>query len=221
MKRPIIFSTPMVQAIIEGRKIMTRRVFRNPYHPSLKAEPCDCSPTEGLVEVEFYNDLIALNGKLIEELRGHRRWTGCPHGVPGDGLWVRETWNLHGRPDISESKFIYKADKSESISKILPWKPSIYMPKIACRICLEITSIRFEMIQDISKNDAIREGIKVGFDRDDPSTPLYYFYPCGDLRDDSYVTDPICSFYSLWRSINGQKSWDNNPFVWVIEFKRV
>lgn len=94
------------------------------------------------------------------------------------------------------------------------------MPKAACRLFLEITNIRVERLQDISEDDAIREGIKSEIFTPN-SEKCYYFYPCNDLRDDSYIDLPKTSFYSLWQSINGPESWDENPWVWVIEFKRV
>lgn len=213
--RPILFSTPMVQAILSGRKTMTRRIWRNPYHPLLEAIPCDCSPTEGLIEIEFQKDLIALNGKFIESLKGQRRWLGCPHGVPGDGLWVRETWLFQDRIYIG---YKYKADLSDEAAKIVRWKPSIYMPKAACRINLEIKQIRFERLNAISKADAISEGIKVIRERN-PLPLVYKNY--ADKKEDSGYYDPRMSFFSLWDSIHGFGAVELNPWVWVIEFDKI
>jgi len=229
-ERPIIFSTPMVKAILEGRKTMTRRIFRNPYHPSLCAEPCDCSPTEGLIEVEFQNDLIAFNAKLIEKMKNDRRWIHCPYGAPGDRFWVRETFFHTGSEEylnkLTRKPYFYKATISDldrlSIEEFMlehgiKWKPSLYMPKDAHRICLEITKIRFERLSDISENDAKLEG-SCSSDEDlsmdqrmgnynNPSNRVY-----GDIR---------LGFKRLWKSIYGDDSWDANPWVWVIEFEKI
>jgi hypothetical protein len=208
MEKPIIFSTPMVRAILDGTKTMTRRIFRCPWHPLLGPVPCDVSPTEGMVEIEFTNDLIALNGKLIQRMKGDRSWVICPYGVPGDRLWVRETWQK-----IEGNRFIYKADPLIWGGK---WKPSIFMPRAASRITLEITRIRFEKLMDISEKDAKSEGVEL--------LPSGYWKSYNTKPGDSLVNElsnPVSSFESLWRSINGNESWVNNPWVWVIEFERI
>ena len=136
----------------------------------------------------------------------------CPYGKPGDKLWVRETWNKHGglltyHADgdwVAEYKS--KHDKTNLTAvyeaKMLKWNPSNNMPRWASRITLEITGVRVERLQDITNNDALDEG-----------TP--------DLRTIENGWDMRRCFQDLWEQINGVGSWGENPWVWVIEFKKV
>lgn len=192
--RPILFSTPMVEAILSGQKTMTRRI--------LKVKGCKPFIPDNTWDI----DTISKWNKDFN-----------PYGKVGDILWVRETFSNGNIENKKHTGFRYKAD-DESFN--VKWKPSLFMPKDACRIFLEITEIRVERLQEISNEDCINEGIKREIF---PPTgkQYFYFYPCKDLRDDSYLDCPKTSFYSLWKSINGQKNWDDNPFVWVISFKRV
>lgn len=192
--RPILFSTPMIQAIIAGQKTMTRRI--------LKVKGCKPFIPDNTWDI----DSISKWNKDFN-----------PYGKVGDILWVRETFSNGNIENKKHTGFRYKAD-DESFN--VKWKPSLFMPKDACRIFLEITEIRIERLQEISNEDCINEGIKREIF---PPTgeQCFYFYPCKDLRDDSYLDCPKTSFYSLWKSINGQKNWDDNPFVWVISFNRV
>jgi hypothetical protein len=121
----------------------------------------------------------------------------CPYGQPGDRLWVRETFMAaKGANDV---KYYYRATLDTNAAD-LPWKPSIHMPRVACRILLEITDVRVERLNGISVKDATLEG-----------------YP-QDWGDDPGA---IPWFIHLWQSINGPDSWNANPWVWVIEFKRI
>jgi len=136
----------------------------------------------------------------------------CRHGQPGDRLWVRETWqHLHNEGQKAEEfeqwqqnsiDCFYLADESSPNNKPMSgrWRPSIHMPRWASRITLEITDVRVERLQDISNEDAVAEGIGT---------------PC-DMR---YAA--LDAFKPLWESINGHDSWEANPWVWVIEFKRI
>lgn len=202
-ERPILFSTPMVQAILEGRKTMTRRVVK---------------PQSAILSDEMARSL-----GIQPPIKQNQPVISCPYGQPGDVLWVRETYHhtscLNLSPDDETYGYVYKADNQPwDDLENWNWKPSIYMPKEAARIWLQITNVRVERLQYISEEDAIAEGIlKEKYDGID----IYYFYPCNDLRDDSYIDNPITSFYSLWKSINGQDSWNANPWVWVVEFKRI
>lgn len=170
---PILFSTPMVQAILDERKTQTRRIVK-----------------EQILG-------IARPGE-------HK----CPYGQPGDVLWVRETfqtWRLG---------YIHKATWSTELPENIKWKPGIHMPKEACRLFLEIVSVRVERLQDISEQDAISEGVK--------STYVHLFqeerYKDYHLDVDGEFRNPVTSFKTLWESINGEDSWESNPWVWVIEF---
>lgn len=169
-ERPILFSTPMVRAILGGRKTQTRRVVK------------------------------AQHSSLVENLIDNWEGRPFPFGKPGDRLWVRETWTHDDEGNIS-----YRAQMDDWVE--CPgnkWKPSIFMPRIASRITLEISTIRVERLQDISEEDAKAEG---------PS------------QHPEYPKEFYCSwrkaYQVLWDSINGPGSWDRNPWVWVIEFKGV
>lgn len=212
---PILFSTPMVQAILEGRKTMTRRVCcdngedvegftyveNNPTFPETwkgkKAQPYT-----GWV-VKYKNLALHLPRK-------------CPYGKVGDILWVRETWQPIEHPEV---KYRYKADHKNA--KDVIWKPSIFMPKEACRLFLQVESVKVERLHDISVEDAIAEGIKPvqSFNSGEgiPRRQLYENY-C----DHGYTEVlPKDSFMSLWFKINGEESWNANPFVWCISFKKI
>lgn len=201
-ERPILFSTPMVQAILSGRKTQTRRrVKKN-------------EPIEWLDEIGFTPEFVADPGNFF-----------CPYGKPGDLLWVRETWLELDRSHIITSPYVYKANtdavaeeaRKDYIKAGYPyqWRPSIYMPKAAARIWLEITEISVERLQDISEEDAIAEGIKTTWINDDSSCNKFKNY----INNGKGSLSPKDSFRSLWESINGAESWDLNPWLWVVKFK--
>lgn len=193
---PIIFSTTMVQAILEGRKTMTRRVIKpQPYLD----ERYNLHTWDGpRPKAKRYTGSIAsthLDG-LLESLSFHGKYQ------PGDVLWVRETYQTSWNEKAKKWEPIYKADGGVWIDDdgMVKWKPSIHMPKAACRIFLEVTSIRVERLQDITYVDGI---IQEGYPKEHPGC------------------SPIEWFENLWAKINGQDSWNSNPWVWVIEFKRI
>jgi len=181
-ERPILFSAPMVRAILDGRKTQTRRV--------VKPQPRPDRPPRIAVGVRGWD------GNQFTTVRS-------PYGLAGDRLWVRETWR-QAYPKTSYSEgIVYRADKPKALgmdeySDRHKWRPSIFMARAASRITLEVTGARIERLQAISKADAIAEGVE-------------YEFPI----------DPRDAFRSLWWSINGAESWDANPWVWVVEFKRV
>lgn len=179
--KPILFSTEMVQAILDGRKTQTRRVVQlTNYHPSLKHKQPE------VMKIEDFKVYDA-NGDFDGNLR-------MKYGNIGDILWVRETfttWN---------EEFCYKADNLRE-NKLLSWKPSIHMPKEAARIFLKIKNVRVERLHDVSRGDCMSEGC-----------------PFPNIARE---TNPKEWFTSLWKSINGEESWNSNPWVWVIEFERV
>jgi len=131
---------------------------------------------------------------------------------PNDILYVRERFetDTDGKPKYYAGNIEVKHNRTyEQLTK---WTPSIYMPKKYARIWLQVTEIQAEHLNSISKEDAKAEGIR-------RHKNLYYFYPYGDLRDDTYIeNDPQISFYSLWVSHFGKKSWEDNPWVWIIKF---
>lgn len=213
-ERPILFSAPMVRAILAGTKTQTRRALRD--------QPC---------MLPYFNRghlSIRVRGAVYQAFSPNFPPVRCPYGQPGDRLWVRETWlDLQGTGveyrdrDGRLQRCAYGADTppgshGDEARKDygLKWRPSIHMPRWANRITLEITGVRVERLQDISEADAISEGIESAYEswRDYRTDPAVNF-PCAD--------SPISSYQTLWESINGTGSWDANPWVWVLEFKRI
>ena len=214
---PILYSTPMVQAILEDRKTKTRRLRG--------LEEMNNCPDKWLPYAGDY--FIDGNGRLNQKFYipgGYSSHAVCPYGKVGDVLWVRETFQsiLVGGENGMESAFIYKADDDcykDTIEDWGGWKPSIFMPKSACRIFLKITDIKVERLQDISEDDAIKEGVllhergKHWLNYLDQKHGLTQFiYNCRSAKQ---------SFQTLWELINGRESWYVNPFVWVISFKQI
>lgn len=204
--RPILFSTPMVQAILEGRKTQTRRIVKLPnFHPSvLEKQISKMTIKEGIV-YDGNNEVI-----------GTIKW---PYQV-GDVLWVRETFHENIAPALVGT-FYYKASIDPSWD--LKWKPSLFMPKAACRIFLKLKAIRIERLDQISEADAMAEGVL------EDNLFGHVCYECGknghlgakDLCKDGFFFKAVDSFKSLWKSINGNDSWNNNPYVFVYEFERI
>lgn len=191
--KPILFSTEMVQAILEGRKKMTRRTKGI---PNFKHDDYKCLDMgNGWFWFERYKysfDRIQLKAPYYT----------------GDILWVRESFFIS-----SDRCFLYKADLIRYLTK--GWKPSIHMPKEACRIFLKVTDVRCERLHEITEQDAMDEGIKYRF------SILFNENRYEDYLDpESQWRSSISSFKSLWAKINGQASWDANPYVWVISFER-
>ena len=222
-ERPILFSGPMVLALLAGTKTQTRRAAKL---------PVVCA--EGSVS-EVVPSLLPNRGDLWDFRRrlDNPMAVRCPYGQPGDRLWVRETWSpdptdvdgwgytawagcregqIAGVPErFRHPRFCnYAADW---LHGPIRWTPSIHMPRWASRITLEITSVRVERLQDISEADALAEGIaQVVRDK----LPVQQ---CGEY--DGIDVDPVDLYRDSWESINGPDSWDDNPWVWVVEFKPV
>ena len=196
-ERPILFSAPMVCAILEGRKTQTRRVVK-----------CDGIDLAGPCGNRLTGDTF-LSGR---DWAGNHALLRCPYGKPGDRLWVRETWRIDGLSTKCALEIgrrhtdglSFRADMyGDRSCDDCPWIPSIHMPRWASRITLEITTIRVERLQDISAEDCIAEGIST------------------QLREHDATCDLQSKYKALWQSIYGPGSWDANPWVWVLEFKRV
>jgi hypothetical protein len=214
-ERPILFSAPMVLAILAGTKTQTRRAVKLPHENRLGVwEPTRFGGPNGG---------RTATGNTIPEQGGiwHTR-TGdhlaCPYGQPGDQLWVRETFaRIDGQtqPWIeTDYKATYKlGDRlGDTLGIKKRWTPSIHMPRHASRISLAITGVRVECLQDISEADAQAEGI--GY------SERFGGY-CIGMAQHFHSHDPLESFLSLWASINGGDSARANPWVWVVEFKRI
>ena len=229
--RPILFSAPMVRAILEGRKTQTRRIAK----PMKGGFVC----TGKYVMKGQESDPFAAYESPTETRKPARRDI---YGSPGDHLWVKETFFAWGRWEARFSPkkardewhfidmtlecgeaYLYASDgvsdtrtfvKRRSDVAPMFWKrPAIFMPRHASRLLLEVTGIRVEQLQDIDENGAMAEGVvcaRVG--------NLFTFAVPG--TDIERLSGPA-AFMRLWASINGMESWDANPWVWVVEFKRV
>ena len=202
-ERPILFSAPMVRAILDGSKTQTRRVVK---------------PQPQMVTNHTISTWDGPPAALQYQLE--RMGRGCPYGKPGDRLWVREAFlGWYKTADKSFSHVAaYRADGYE-LEASERWTPSIHMPRAASRITLEVTGVRVERLQDISEADAIAEGIDRAPSMGKPGAFQWCDYRLP--RDPSeWFNDPVRSYQSLWDLINGPGSWDANPWVWVVELKR-
>lgn len=220
----------MVRAILEGRKTQTRRVLKP--QPDLV--------TDGFA-VRFTPD-DQRHGRLGVSMQ-------CPYGQVGDRLWVRETW--HPDPDADSEAWFDHTDSYVSWAgcgsridgvpvalrspesciyregwngSALKWRPGIHMPRWASRITLEVTGVRVEGLQDITHEQAIAEGVHA-IDVGSGYQPRYSAINASwadvvEQQADAYE-DATMAFRDLWQSINGAGSWDANPWVWVVEFKRL
>jgi hypothetical protein len=221
-ERPILFNGPMVRALLDGSKTQTRRIVKGQ------------TPEWAHVTDEEYADgqefFMVCGTKQPDGLRPILDGVTCPFGQFGDRLWVREGWKAHTTFDhlspchIPESHVWYLADdgyKAESRGRA-----SMHMPRWASRILLEVVSVRVERLQDISEVDALAEGISSLRTRewDQEHFPTWrkaFDEAC--VRGEKPPVGPLPSesYRALWESINGAGSWDANPWVWVVEFKRV
>lgn len=198
-ERPILFSGEMVRSILEGRKTQTRRVMKV-QPPSDRYQQLHIMASTNTRQVGKGHWAV-LNAEKTSVIESDKRYFSCPYGRPGDRLWVREAFQ-YGL--CTESTFAYRAthkpsDLEEGWDERIKWRPSIHMPRWASRINLEITGVRVERLQDISEEDALAEGVTVN----------------------QNTHQAVHQFCRLWRDINGQDSWAESPWVWVIEFKRV
>lgn len=236
--RPILFSAPMVRAILAGTKTQTRRIVKG-------YVTCACGEALGVCD-------------------RHGVMATPTYARPGDRLWVRETWAYNGQASRNtgpkdkrregyvtyaadnakvthyfedgpmllcpeqhlpaqredEDEFEWIARKDEYVTKYFRrMRPSIHMPRWASRITLEVTGVRVERLQDISEADAKSEGVVREYGRDVPAAmgggvETWRNY----LEPDAWLTSARSSYRSLWESINGTGSWAANPCVWVVEF---
>lgn len=226
-ERPILFSAPMVRALLDGSKTQTRRIVKQ------------LDPAEGAVTTDHDGKPMgacwAFAGPVIH----------CPYGQPGDRLWVRESYHFLAEFDVNSPSAVgdlclaagynkpwapiqYDSDGSRrdwmavstpggAVQAITPGKgrPSIHMPRWASRILLEIISVRAERLNDCSDADARAEGAK-------HYEPANHLSHGGWSHDEHYVHETAkASFESLWERIGGAGAWAVNPWVWVVEFKRV
>ena len=190
-ERPIIFSAPMVRAILAGTKTQTRRVVK-------------LKPWQQIEE----RDGGAPWPWMYDDDRAGDHWLPCPYGQAGDRLWVRESF-CDAR-QAAAGRVLYRSSGDIACG----WKPSIHMPRQFSRITLEVTAVRVERLQDITEADAVAEGV----------TPKWEPGCSGRLMEaiGGFSFRPAASAYAdLWESLHGPGSWDANPWVWVVEFKRI
>jgi hypothetical protein len=243
-ERPILFSGPMVRALLAGTKTQTRRVVKR--QPAAGATMAGCDTTGGWCDNH--------DGYL-----GCDAGWQCPYGQPGERLWVRETlaierWSREygdapplpkDRPwkhtpddgsidgeDVWRWPHYRATDPAPDLScersrcRVCAsgepgphWIPSIHMPRWASRILLELVEVRAERLQDISKADAIAEGLERIAKTSD--TTGGWACPLLDTGIGMVVDDPRQAYRGLWNSINGAGSWEANPWVWCLTFERV
>jgi hypothetical protein len=192
----------MINAIISGKKTQTRRIIK--YSKNIKNSKIGFSAFTPPKHFDVWG----------EHESGEYGCSFFPMKyVVGDKLWVRETFD----PTGCIGSVLYKADYSEkeindAAKGVFKWKPSIFMPKEHCRIWLKVSSVQVQRLQEITEKEAIKEGIE----QIDHNCFKDYLN-----TEKAFIEDPISSFKSLWISINGEKSWNDNPFVWVISFELV
>jgi len=186
-ERPILFTPENAQKCHEGTKTQTRRI--------IKPQP---------ISISWFEHQNGWCARVREDTGSAESpayvMVPCPYGIVGDRMWVRETWAKRGEMQSA----IFKAEEKRAIGAYgcVKWKPSIHMPKWACRTWLEITEIRVQRLQEISEDDCYAEGLQRG------------------MVDDR--SDAMQSWYrELWESINGPGSWATNPWVWAITFRKV
>lgn len=221
-ERPILYSGSMVRAILDDRKTQTRRIA---------------------------NGVVEDPGPYSVEAWERGEMPRCHYGSPGDRMWVRETWRYHDWTEEGEPWIRYAADDTtagplavsddwtdrvtaawealsapenfaiDAAARDRKWRPSIFMPRWASRLTLDVTAVRVERLQAISEDDARAEGVR--------ELPLQEGAPGAWWTADPsagaamHARDPVAAFRKLWDSINGNRaSWVSNPWVWVVEFKR-
>lgn len=224
VERPILFSSPMVRAVLAGAKTVTRRVVTDVRGIGRVTE-FQPSDTPGY-------DWIMRNKRMLwNDLETSELLARCPYGEPGDRLWVRETWRTE-EGEGGEEGIRFRADDTfvpiertqEAIDRWIEsddpdhghdWRPSIFMRRWACRLLLEVVSVRIERLQEITEDDARAEGAPIG--------DLIPAVVNGE-RGKVIIFDPVKAFQVLWESINGERpgcSWAANPWVWRVEFRRI
>jgi len=218
----------MIKSILDGSKIQTRRIIKP--QPDFDSAWKNLTNIGGLVSEAFLKK--KMEGRNIPQinLSGHHLGVNSNDGFgtgictpnirvkvhKGDIFWVRET-----SAELTKG-YAYKADGVFlEKQKVFKWKPSIFMPKEACRIFLKVTNVRVERLKDISEEDAIAEGIQPITAHNDPNRILgWHDYMVNPKYGFNTFFDPRESFFSLWESINGKESLDANPWVWVYDFEK-
>lgn len=225
-ERPILFSAPMVRAILAGQKSQTRRV--------VKPQPSNARTVD---DPHGWRWKWSHGIEWGTDTRSYRQmFDHCPYGVAGDRLWVRETWGemvwrtIIGNPAPPRTEIVYRAgphpfdrDVPHGWNAANRWKPSIHMPRTHSRLTLEITGVRVERLQAIGEKDALAEGCRAS------DAAIVYRAPQGggtfaqSKRAPELEGSAVGAYAILWDSINAKRGlgWDVNPWVWVIEFAKI
>ena len=228
-ERPILFSAPMVRAILDGRKTVTRRPVKGWQVPTQDTTVAAGERHRWMAIAQRdprygFGVFGATEAECAKELE---EFAPCPYGRRGERLWVREAWAADAQVDavaprdLSQGEPIwYPADGAIrqtgcAMLRTGKGRPSIHMPRWACRILLEITDVRVERLQDISEEQALAEGVRLYTDHAELGD---WFHVEGI---DTYSASARKSFELLWSSINGADSWDANPWVWAVSFRLV
>lgn len=230
-ERPILFSAPMVRAILDGRKTQTRRVMRVYEHPAVADYVID---SEGRAAARAHSEEVATQ---FVSTFPHARVL-CRFGKIGDRLWVKEAWKYADWSEDGEPVIQYRAGgksypevpddwqekvidiwadlsdpanrEIDGLSADRKWRPSLFMPCWASRITLEITNVRVERLNEIGMGDAVAEGISC------------VDYKWGLAETGFSHNAPEHAYRMLWDSLNAKgHSWSSNPWVWVVEFKQI
>lgn len=212
-ERPILFSGPMVRAILAGQKTQTRRVVKLRHDRRIVGDP----EHDGTFE---WWPVDRGDGVVVKQSRAVMLGE-CPYGVPGGRLWVRETWGeivwstIYGDRRPPRTEIVYRAgphpfdrDVPHGWDAVNRWKPSIHMRRTDSRLTIEVVGVRVERLQKISRKDAKAEG----------------FLPSGNGLESwggQCYGNAQLAFEACWKDINGLESWNENPWVWVIEFAKL
>lgn len=215
-ERPILFNGPMVRAILDGRKTQTRRIVKPQPANSCRYEMNGAGDKALHLADGPPSGASAVRKTLFVPVKAysadHR--LPCPYGAPGDRLWVRETWALEDLGEDGQrlvwrvdraAKWVADGEKPHYLDldyEPARWRPSIHMPRWASRITLEVTGLRVQRLLDISEEDARAEGLA--------------------LAGLILPGHAVGCFSRLWDEINGERApWSSNPWVWIVDFKRV
>lgn len=229
--KPILFSAPMVRALLDGSKTQTRRVLKAEVPPSPGDDAwlrkhIDGSSVTAPRHSAAYLDAYCSERKTAQNPRGmSRNWcwwtrddrqclpTFSVQYAPGDLLWVRESWTIEDTDGWGPQPcYAYMADHPGD-PKGLGWRPSIFMPRTASRITLEVTGVKVERLNDITDADALAEGVTRI--RDNCHVIKGFDYDLSGLCH----TSPVTPYYKLWEHLNGPCSWDANPWIVAVTFK--
>jgi hypothetical protein len=217
-ERPILMSAPMVRACLREKdpKTQTRRIIKiQPPGEGFRMWTCMSTTGERRNVGRHHWVKTKWNGD-VESVDEEGPYFTCPYCQPGDRLWVRETTSesepcfLGGK---AQPTVWYRADNNRPMWADRKWTPSILSPRRLSRITLEITKVRIERLNDISGDDVVAEGI-----RRPPAMTIVELSAFAGTTENSWLRN---QYLALWQDINGPGSWDKNPWVWVVEFKRI